>query len=62
MDYPPFASLFESIISNIDLQALKTAKDQLSAYKLLVARLKPISGSDEPDNFEVDPSNCASIL
>lgn len=55
MDYPPFASLFESIISNIDLQALKTAKDQLSAYKLLVARLKPISGSDEPDNFEVDP-------
>ena len=56
MDYPPFASLFESIISNIDLQALKTAKDQLSAYKLLVARLKPMSGSDEPDNFEVDPA------
>ena len=56
MDYPPFASLFESIISNIDLQALKTAKDQLSAYKLLVARLKPLTGSDEPDNFEVDPA------
>lgn len=56
MDYPPFASLFESIISNIDLQALKTVKDQLSAYKLLVARLKPLTGSDEPDNFEVDPA------
>lgn len=55
MDYPPFAALFESIISNIDLQALKTAKDELSAYKLLVARLKPISGSDSPDDFEVDP-------
>ena len=55
MDYPSFASLFEAIISNIDLQALKTAKDELSAYKLLVARLKPISGSDDPDDFEVDP-------
>ena len=55
MDYPPFASLFESIISNIDLQALKTAKDELSAYKLLVARLKPLSGTDSPDDFEVDP-------
>lgn len=56
MDYPPFASLFESIISNIDLQALKTAKDELSAYKLLVARLKPLSGTDSPDDFEVDPA------
>lgn len=55
MDYPPFASLFESIISNIDLQALKTAKDELSAYKLLVARLKPLAGTNNPDDFEVDP-------
>ena len=55
MDYPPFTSLFESIISNIDLQALKTAKDELSAYKLLVARLKPLSGTSSPDDFEVDP-------
>lgn len=55
MDYPPFASLFESIISNIDLQALKTAKDELSAYKLLVARLKPLTGTNNPDDFEVDP-------
>ena len=56
MDYPPFASLFESIISNIDLQALKTAKDELSAYKLLVARLKPLTGTNNPDDFEVDPT------
>lgn len=55
MDYPSFSSLFEAIISNIDLQALKTAKDELSAYKLLVARLKPLTGADEPDDFEVDP-------
>ena len=55
MDYPPFASLFESIISNIDLQSIKTAKDELSAYKLLVARLKPLTGAKSPDDFEVDP-------
>lgn len=55
MDYPSFSSLFEAIISNIDLQALKTAKDELSAYKLLVARLKPLTGTNEPDDFEVDP-------
>lgn len=54
MDYPPFASLFEAIISNIDLQALQSAKDELSVYKLLVARLKPLSGTDQPDDFEVD--------
>lgn len=56
MDYPPFAPLFEAIISNIDLQALQTVKDELSAYKLLVARLKPLSGADGPDMFEVDPA------
>ena len=54
MDYPPFASLFESIISAIDLQNLQSVKDELSAYKLLVARLKPLSGTDTPDDFEVD--------
>ena len=54
MDYPPFASLFESIISAIDLQALQSAKDELSVYKLLVARLQPLSGTDTPDDFEVD--------
>ena len=56
MDYPSFASLFESLINTVDLQGIQSVKDELSAYKLLVARLKPISGSDEPDNFEVDPA------
>ena len=54
MDYPPFASLFSSIISNIELIDLQASKDELSAYKLLVARLKPLSGTDTPDDFEVD--------
>lgn len=54
MDYPSFASLFEPIINAIDLQALQNAKDELSVYKLLVARLQPLSGTDTPDDFEVD--------
>lgn len=55
MDYVPMASLLQPIINAIDLQEIQNAKDELSAYKLLVARLKPISGSNEPDDFEVDP-------
>ena len=54
MDYPSFASLFEAIINAIDLQALQNAKDELSVYKLLVARLQPLSGTDSPDDFAVD--------
>jgi hypothetical protein len=53
MDYAPFASLFESVIANIDLQELQSVRDELSAYKLLVARLQPLSGTDEPDDFEI---------
>lgn len=54
LDYPPFASLFESIIDLIDLQSVQSVKDELSIYKLLVARLKPLTGTKEPDDFEVD--------
>lgn len=55
MDYPPFAGLLQRLISLIDLENLQNVKDELSAYKLLVARLKPLSGTDNPDDFEVDP-------
>lgn len=54
MDYPPFASLFESIIDLIDLQGIQSIKDELSIYKLLVVRLKTLSGAKQPDDFEVD--------
>lgn len=53
--YPPFAPLFEQIIDLVDLQSVQNVKDQLSVYKLLVARLQPLSGTDTPDDFEVDP-------
>ena len=51
---PPYIGLFESIIDNVDLQSIVSVKDELSIYKLLVARLQHMSGSDNPDDFEVD--------
>lgn len=51
---PPFASLFENIIDLVDLQSITSLKDQLSIYKLLVAKIDTLSGSDDPDDFAID--------
>lgn len=51
---PPFAAIFESLIDLIDLQSIVSAKDQLSIYKLLVAKIDTISGTNDPDDFAVD--------
>lgn len=51
---PPFMQLFPQIIDLIDLQDIQAVKDELSAYKLLVARLETLNGTDEPDDFSVD--------
>lgn len=56
MCIPPYVAMFEAIIDNVDLQSITSVKDNLSIYKLLVARLQPLSGTDNPDDFEVDPS------
>lgn len=56
MCLPPFVGLFESLIDLVDLQSIQAVKDELSIYKLLVARLQPLSGTSEPDDFEVDIS------
>ena len=50
----PFCALFENIIDLIDLQSLQAVKDELSVYKLLIARLEHMQGSTEPDDFELD--------
>lgn len=54
MSLPPFIGLFESLIDLVDLQSIQAVKDELSIYKLLVARLQPLSNAEEPDDFEVD--------
>lgn len=52
----PYVGLFEAVIDNVDLQSIVSVKDELSIYKLLVARLKHMSNSDNPDDFEIDPA------
>lgn len=52
---PPYLGLFEMVIDNVDLQSIQALKDELSIYKLLVARLKPLANAKDPDDFEVDP-------
>ncbi len=51
---PPFAALFENLIDLVDLQSITTLKDQLSIYKLLVAKIDTISGAKDPDDFAID--------
>lgn len=55
LSLPPFLSLFEQIIDLIDLQSLQNVKDELSIYKLLVARMETLTNSNMPDDFSVDP-------
>lgn len=62
MCLPPFLGLFDALISNTDLQSLQDVKDNLSIYKLLVARLKPLSGTNLVDDFEVDPATAFKYI
>lgn len=54
LSIPPYCGLLESVIDNVDLQSIVSVKDELSIYKLLVARLEHMSGSDDPDDFEIN--------
>lgn len=59
---PPFVPLFEDLCDLSDLRSIQAAKDELSIYKLLVARLETISGSDISDDFTVDPSTALGYI
>lgn len=52
---PYYLPLFEATIDNVDTQAIQNVKDNLQIYKLLVARLDTIQGSDTPDDFTINP-------
>jgi len=52
--FPPFGALFEALIDLADLQGIQSVKDELSIYKLLVARLETINNSNEVDDFKLD--------
>lgn len=56
LDYPvpPFSGMFNSLIDLVDLSQIQAVKDELSAYKLIWAKIDTISGSKEVDDFQID--------
>lgn len=50
---PPLSGLLEDVINLIDLKGITSVKDELSIYKLLVAKIDTLN-SDEPDDFAVN--------
>lgn len=56
LDYPivPFSGILEDIINLEDLQAVQNVTDELSAYKMIWAKIPTISGSKEVDDFAID--------
>ena len=62
LSIPPFLPLFENLISLIDLQSIQDTKDALSIYKLLVAKMETVKGSNSPDDFTVDPDTALAYF
>lgn len=54
MCFPPYAPMFGSIIDLVDLASIQAVKDELSVYKLLIARMETLPGTKLPDDFTVD--------
>ena len=56
LDYPivPLSGILEDIINLEDLQAVQNVTDELSAYKMIWAKIPTISGSKEVDDFAID--------
>lgn len=51
---PPYVALFNSIIDLCDLENIQALKDEISIYKMLVARLETMNNSNIPDDWKVD--------
>ena len=51
---PPLSGLLEDVINLIDLKSITSVKDEMSIYKLLVAKIDTISGTDEPNDWAID--------
>lgn len=52
----PLAPIMNSIINLIDLEDIQAAADEQDIYKLIWLELETITGSDEPDDWRVDPA------
>ena len=53
---PPMAGIFNALLSLISMEDLQDIGDEQDIYKLLVAKLPLLDGSDQPDDWAVDPS------
>lgn len=58
---PPFAALLEDVIDITDLKSITNVKDELSAYKLLVAQIETLNSSKEVNDFSVDLDTCVKF-
>lgn len=56
LDYPivPLSGILEEIINLEDLQSIQNVTDELSAYKMVWAKIPTISGSKDVDDFAID--------
>lgn len=52
---PPFAGLFQEIAHLLELEDIQAIADEQSIYKLLVLKMKILSGANIANDFEVDP-------
>lgn len=53
---PPFSGVMNSLLSLLSLEDLQDVIDEQQIYKLLVAKIPLLSGTNIPDDFAVDPS------
>lgn len=52
---PPWSGSFLTITDLENLADLQAAADESSIYKLIYMKLKPLQGTDVPDDFEISP-------
>lgn len=53
---PPLVGLFESLLNLLELEDVQAIANEEQIYKLLVATIPTISGSNNPDDFAVNPA------
>ena len=53
---PVFSGLLNSLINLLDLEDIQSIKDEQEIYKMVWMELETLQGSDEPNNWKIDPS------
>lgn len=53
---PPFVGMFNALINLQDLEDIQAVADEQEIYKLIVAEMPTIKGTNQPDDFAVNPN------